>query len=135
MKKLALFLLAIVVLTFSSDNVVVPPTTPSPIDFKYQSGKEIWVFTAKWCGPCREYEETLKIIESKGYKVRRIDVDEHSELVEEYNIQVYPTTLVMEDGEEEEREEGKVDPFALFKLLGDTLKAFIPKLLNIIFML
>lgn len=135
MKKLMLavtFVVALMLLT--NQNATPPEPTPTPIDLKNQSGVELWVFKADWCEPCRDYEVTLKIAETKGIKIRRIDIDEHPELMRKYNIRVIPTTLFMEDDEEQDREEGNITLLSIFKLLGDTLKVFLPKLLNIIFM-
>lgn len=135
MKKLMLVITFVAVLALLTNQDATPPEpTPTPIDLENQSGVELWVFKADWCKPCRDYEVTLKIAEAKGIKIRRIDIDEHPELMKKHNIRVIPTTLFMEDDEEQDREEGNITLLSIFKLLGDTLKVFLPKLLNIIFM-
>lgn len=125
----------VLALTFlANQEATSPQPTPVPIDLENQSGMELWVFKADWCQPCIDYEVTLKMAEERGIKIRRIDIDEHPELMRKHNIRVIPTTLVMEDDEEQDREEGNLLPFTLFKLIGDTLKVFLPKLLNLIFL-
>jgi len=106
------------------------PIAETPIDSQTQ--RELWVFTADWCAACKDYEITLKEAEKKGIKVRRIDYDDHPDLVKKYKIRVIPTTLAMEDDEEMEREEGNITLKAIFELLRNTLRTLLPKLLNII---
>ena len=135
MKHLMLALGFALALMFLANQAATPPEpSPTPIDLQTHSGRYLKVFQADWCQPCHDYEVTLIEAEKRGIVVERIDIDEHPELMEKYNIRVIPTTLVMEDDEEMDREEGNITIAALFKLLGDTLKMFIPKLLNILFM-
>lgn len=141
MKPLLLTVTFVVGLMFLASQDVTPPepsSTPTvqssdidtPIDSQTQ--RELWVFTADWCAACKDYEITLKEAEKQGIKIRRIDYDDNPDLVKKYKIRVVPTTLAMEDDEEMEREEGSITLIAIFELLRNTLRAFLPKLLNII---
>jgi len=141
MKKLLLAVTIILGLAFMSVQPATPPEpSPTPIDFVNQDlvvthtpiEQELWVFTADWCHTCRKYKPTLKEAEKRGIKVRYINTDNHPELVKQYNITTIPTTLVMHDNEEMGREEGNITIIAIFNLLRDTLRTFLPKLLNII---
>lgn len=130
-RSIFLSLLGLIALIFFTEKQNIEKAVIPPNDSKNQ--KELLVFHAEWCGACKEYEKTLKEAENQGIKIRRINIDKHPELARKYNVKRLPTTIVMEDGEEQDREEGAIDMFALWTLLGDTLKWVIPRLLNIIF--
>ena len=135
MKRLILVLSFALALMFLANQDATPPEpSPTPIDLQNHSGRYLMVFQADWCQPCHYYESTLIEAEKRGVVIKRIDYDDNPDLVRKYNIKVVPTTLVMEDENEMERQEGNITIAALFKLLGDTLKMFLPKLLNILFM-
>jgi len=62
---------------------------------------EIIKFFGKACGQCKAQEGILKVIieERPDVKVTKMDVAEHPDLVEKYNISSLPTMLVMKNGE------------------------------------
>uniref|UniRef100_A0A803MBK3 Thioredoxin domain-containing protein n=1 Tax=Chenopodium quinoa TaxID=63459 RepID=A0A803MBK3_CHEQI len=65
-----------------------------------QSNKLVVVyFTAKWCGPCRSMEPTIKEFAAKYNNVElvKIDVDELFNVSCEYEIQTMPTFLFMKN--------------------------------------
>ena len=54
-------------------------------------------FWAEWCGPCRSFYPTLKEISdeySSSIKLKTLNVDNESEIVDKYNISSIPQTLV-----------------------------------------
>lgn len=57
--------------------------------------------TATWCGPCRQMQQLTYTDERVRRRLRRdfvlleLDADEHSELVQDFRVQAYPTTLVV----------------------------------------
>ena len=61
--------------------------------------KEVYRFTASWCGPCKSMAKTLENIDTDKL-VYVIDIDEQPEKAKQYGIRGVPT-LVMVDGEEE----------------------------------
>lgn len=143
MKRLLLAVTFVIGLMFLASQDVSPPEPPTPIaqssdvpvmetPIDLQTQRQLWVFTADWCAACKDYEATLKEAEKQGIKIRRIDYDDNPDLVRKYKIRVVPTTLSMEGDEEMEREEGSITLIAIFKLLRNTLRALLPKLLNII---
>jgi thioredoxin-like negative regulator of GroEL len=63
-------------------------------------------FTAKWCGPCQsdELKNTLSVLKDK-YKlpVEEIDVDEHANIAESFEISSIPAFVFFNDGKECDR--------------------------------
>ena len=62
-------------------------------------------FTAAWCGPCKALTKTFETNKSKFKKINRfkVDLDEHQELAQKYNIKSVPTILLFKDGKEHKR--------------------------------
>lgn len=57
--------------------------------------------TATWCGPCRQMHQLTFTDERVRRRLRRdfvlleLDADEHSELIADFKVEAYPTTLVV----------------------------------------
>ena len=60
--------------------------------------KTIKYFSAKWCGPCRNFKPVMEEIASEGYPVQFIDIDESHSLQEEYKVTSVPTIVIEENG-------------------------------------
>ena len=66
--------------------------------------KTIKYFTASWCPPCKMFKPIMKEIEREGHSIQFIDVDyDENDLMEKYEIQSVPTSIVEENGKEIER--------------------------------
>ena len=66
--------------------------------------KTVKYFTASWCPPCKMFKPIMKEIEREGYSIQFIDIDhDENDLMEKYNIQSVPTSIIEEDGKEVER--------------------------------
>lgn len=79
-------------------------------------------FFAPWCGPCKMMlpivEEISKEIEGKAaMKIAKVNVDENSELAEEYGIMSIPCFVLFKGGKEVERVMGAQAKEALLELL------------------
>ncbi|MSU76336.1 thioredoxin [Patescibacteria group bacterium] len=59
-------------------------------------------FWATWCGPCKMTEPIVDELteEQKGkMKVGKLDVDQHPEISQQYNVMSIPTFIVFKGGE------------------------------------
>ena len=79
---------------------------------------ELLHFTATWCNPCKKIAPIiLSFIEQNvGLKYTKIDVDDNTNIIKEYNILSVPTLIVLKDGEIFSRHTGVVNEEQLSKL-------------------
>lgn len=80
---------------------------------------ELYDFYADWCGPCQIMKPVLAEFEKKHpeVKVRPINVDEESELAEQYGVSGIPCLVLLRDGQEVAREVGVAPVRKLEKML------------------
>ena len=66
-----------------------------------QKGNWIVDFWAEWCGPCKiigpEVEEAAQKLTGK-VKVGKLNVDDHQEIAQQYEVMSIPTLLFLKDG-------------------------------------
>lgn len=55
-------------------------------------------FWATWCGPCRMLTPNLEKLNSDGFVIGKINVDEEDELSALFNVEAIPTILLFKDG-------------------------------------
>ncbi len=74
-------------------------------------------FTADWCLPCKEMdkttwsdESTVQWLNESGYTVIAIDIDEHTEIANLYNITSIPAMVVINSGQIIDRAVGYQSP-------------------------
>jgi thiol-disulfide isomerase/thioredoxin len=65
-------------------------------------------FTAPWCGPCQSMTPVIRRLESEGFPVRKINIDEHPQLAAQYGVTSVPCFVMLADGREVDREIGAV---------------------------
>lgn len=67
--------------------------------------KKVLMFSASWCGPCKQAKPKFAQIseEVKDVQFEVVDIDENSALAEEYNIAGVPTFVILEEGKETQR--------------------------------
>jgi thioredoxin 1 len=67
--------------------------------------KQLLYFSAPWCGPCKMLAPLMDEL-AQTYPIRKINVDNQSELAREYSITSIPTTILLVDEKEVERKVG-----------------------------
>lgn len=56
-------------------------------------------FYADWCGPCKTQDAILEELEDDrdDFEIEKVDVDEHQELANDYQVRSLPTLVVEDD--------------------------------------
>ncbi|EDL56099.1 thioredoxin family protein [Gimesia maris] len=76
------------------------------------SRHQLLLFTASWCPACVQMKnnefpalrkQNWEISEAKSSHIRVIDVDQHADLTDKYNVQSLPTLILIVDGKEVSR--------------------------------
>jgi thioredoxin 1 len=76
-------------------------------------------FYADWCGPCKMLEPTVEAIAAETpATVAKVDIDQHQQLAQQYNVQGVPTLHLFVDGESTEQLVGVQDRGRLESLIG-----------------
>lgn len=81
-------------------------------------------FYSKTCGPCKMLSFILKDIDKKygdDVKIVQVSFEENPDRVEEYNVEGYPTMIMLKDGEELERKTGLQQKPVVEKLIETAL--------------
>ena len=64
-------------------------------------------FQAVWCGPCQQMAPEVEKLVSKGYPVKKVDINQSPKLSERYNVEAVPTFIVVDaKGKELARTQG-----------------------------
>lgn len=77
-------------------------------------------FMGVWSGPCIQMSETLAVLATEfagQFVFARVDIDEQTELVKEYDVKNVPTLKVFKDGQVVQSEEGQLHQEELRALL------------------
>lgn len=63
-------------------------------------------FFAEWCGPCKMLSPVLESLapsyEGK-FEVIKVNIDEHSDIAQQYNVTSIPTIVFIKEGQEADR--------------------------------
>lgn len=62
-------------------------------------------FAASWCGPCKQMEPAVHAMAAKFTDVQfaKIDVDELTDVAQEFGVQAMPTFVLVKKGNEVDR--------------------------------
>ena len=76
-------------------------------------------FNAEWCPPCQALHPILEELaeEQDDFQIVTVDIDEYSDLAEEYNVSSIPCLVVFKDGEEVNRRLGMQSKKRLLKMV------------------
>lgn len=79
---------------------------------------ELLDFTATWCGPCRQMAPMVDALAAQGNPIRKVDYDQHRDLVARYNVTAIPCFVMLVDGQEVDRAVGGVSQARLQQMLS-----------------
>lgn len=65
--------------------------------------KQILYFSAPWCGPCKMFKPKMEALKAEGLPIQFIDVDQQSDMAQQYGIRNVPTTVFVNNGTETNR--------------------------------
>ena len=68
--------------------------------------KNVFYFTADWCGPCKKTRPVVEAMKREGFEFQMIDADYEQSLVERFKVSSIPTFILLEDGRELSRVTG-----------------------------
>jgi thioredoxin 1 len=68
--------------------------------------KNVFYFTADWCGPCKRVRPVVEDMIREGFHIQIIDVDIEKELVKNFEITSVPTFILFENEKQLDRISG-----------------------------
>ncbi len=81
-------------------------------------------FSAVWCGPCRALTPVMNEIKGSysNVKFEEYDIDEYSDITEEYGVRSVPTVIIVKDGIEVNRFTGLSSKMAYVNAINEAVK-------------
>jgi len=65
--------------------------------------KQLWYFSADWCGPCKQFGPIMDELSKKGLPIKKFNVDYTPEVSTRYGIKSIPTVILVENEQEVKR--------------------------------
>jgi thioredoxin 1 len=80
-------------------------------------------FSAVWCGPCRVLAPVMNEIKGNfsNVKFEEYDIDEYSEVTEQYGVRSVPTVIIVKDGIEVNRFTGLSSKIAYINAINEAV--------------
>ncbi len=81
-------------------------------------------FSAVWCGPCRVLAPVMNEIKGQfsNVKFEEYDIDEYSEVTEQYGVRSVPTVIIEKNGVELQRFSGLSSKIAYVNAINEAIK-------------
>jgi thioredoxin 1 len=81
-------------------------------------------FSAVWCGPCRVLAPVMNEIKGNfsNVKFEEYDIDEYSDVTEQYGVRSVPTVIIERDGIELQRFTGLSSKMAYTNAINEAIK-------------
>ena len=81
-------------------------------------------FSAVWCGPCRALTPVMNEIKGNysNVKFEEYDIDEYSDITEEYGVRSVPTVIIVKDVIEVNRFTGLSSKMAYVNAINEAVK-------------
>lgn len=98
---------------------VISVTKDNIEDIKKSDKLVLLDFFATWCGPCQMVSPLVDEIaeEHPEYLVGKIDIDEETDLAEDFGVMSIPTLVVLKDGEVLNKHTGALPKARILALL------------------
>jgi len=65
--------------------------------------KQLYYFTAPWCGPCQQFSPTMDLASLKGVQIKKINIDNEPTMSTQFSVRSVPTVILVENGKEKSR--------------------------------
>ena len=65
--------------------------------------KQLWYFTADWCGPCKQFGPIMDSVAAQGISVKKLNVDYTPDAITKYSVKSVPTVILVENEQEKAR--------------------------------
>jgi thioredoxin 1 len=65
--------------------------------------KQLWYFSADWCGPCKQFGPVMDELAKQGMSIKRLNIDYTPDATTLYKIKSVPTVILVEDEQEKAR--------------------------------
>jgi len=65
--------------------------------------RELWYFSAPWCGPCKMFGPVMDRVSSQGIPVKKVNIDYEPDVITKFGVKSVPTVILVENGEEVSR--------------------------------
>ena len=65
--------------------------------------KQLWYFSADWCGPCKQFGPVMDELAKQGMSIKRLNVDYTPDASTLYKVKSVPTVILVEDEQEKAR--------------------------------
>jgi thioredoxin 1 len=65
--------------------------------------KQLWYFSAPWCGPCKMFGPTMDRVAAQGISVKKVNVDYEPDVITKFGVKSVPTVILVENEQEVKR--------------------------------